>query len=64
MDYRARFFPIVFAILVSLAGCSESNSIQEPWVSSGGTYLEDERTRSATLGNELRERLMTTQIDR
>lgn len=64
MVCRALFFVIPFAILVSLIGCSESNSIQEPWVTVGGAYLDEERSRSAANEDALRERLVTTQIDR
>lgn len=66
MESRALFLPVSFVTLtlVSLGGCSESNPVQEPWVTVGGSYLQSERSRSAGLENELRQRLVSTQTDR
>jgi len=52
------------ALAAPLSGCSEatSNRIQEPWTTS--QRLEQERARSDSTAEELRERVAQTQIDR
>jgi len=50
---------VLAAGLVLASGCSR---IHEPWVE--GDRLKQERSRSAELAAELRDRLAETQIDR
>lgn len=59
MSRGARVILILAAGLVLASGCSR---IHEPWVE--GDRLKQERSRSAELAAELRDRLAETQIDR
>ena len=60
MDVRRTLITVTATVLVVLVGCSQ---VGEPWVSSD-EQLADERSRSMTEANGLRDRLVSGQIDR
>lgn len=57
---RRALITVMAIVSVVLAGCSQ---VGEPWVSSD-EQLADERSRSMTEANGLRDRLASGQIDR
>jgi hypothetical protein len=52
---------LAIALVMALAGCDAR--VNEPWVA-GDEDLKEERARAADTTRGLRERLLTTQIDR
>ena len=61
-DLNLRLTLLAFGMLVVIPGCADSNPQRDPWVQ--GAMLEPERSRNPQQSAELRNRLITGQVDR
>lgn len=64
MVHRTLLVGLFLGVLTGLYGCSDSNSIKDPWVAPGGDRYKEERSRSPQSAEQLRERLVRGQVDR